>query len=169
MKRITFVLSLLLASNSYAQQQLTTTTITATMGGNVNCIGIVTNVTRTQDSSGSLQTWINFTIRQCQNGETIPTYFIASYNSKIPDSDFTTDRLGARVITNSPYGKVDLTWVLTKDNHTSYNATWMTEVINQSTIKQSQNDETTSAKITGVIGSYIADRPGYFQTSSVKK
>jgi hypothetical protein len=169
MKRtILSLLFLAIALPTYAQQ-ITTVTTTATEGGNLNCIGISTTVTRKQDSTGLTETWLSFTVKECRDGATIPNYYVATYNAKIPDTDFISSRTGARLSTNSPYGKVDLTWTLTGDSHQKYVANWILDVLNQPTTRQTQTQDISSAKITGNIASWIADRPGYFSIDEFKK
>jgi hypothetical protein len=169
MKRtILSLLFLAIALPTYAQQ-ITTLTTVASGGGNVNCIGITMSVNRVQDSTGTIQTWLSFAVRECRDGATIPNYYLATYNAKIPDTDFVNTRTGARLSTDSPYGKVDLTWTLTGDSHQKYVANWIIDIVNQPTTRQTQTQDITSAKITGNIGSWIADRPGYFSIDEFKK
>jgi hypothetical protein len=153
---------LIVASSAQAQ---TTTTTTVSFGGIVNCQAISMNITRVQN--GDTKTTIDFSIKECYPGETYPQKSIASLNSPIPNSDFTTDRSGAHLITNSPYGPIDITWTITKDSHTSYDATWTWYTPNNS--RQTQNDDNQSARATGNIGSWVIDKNGYFTTSVFKK
>lgn len=161
MKKIMFLLLFLPATLS---AQTTTTTI-ATLGGVVNCQSIALTVTRVQN--GEIKTTIDFSIRECENGGTVPTKSTAFYYSPITNTDFTTDRTGAHLITNSPYGPIKIDWIITKDSHSSYDATWTWYTPNQA--RQTQNDDNQSAHAIGNIGSYSVDRNGYFTTSVFKK
>lgn len=162
MRKILFIGFLFIASTVQAQ---TTTTTTLSLGGVVNCQSIVLTVTRVQSSD--TKTNIYFEVRECDTGYTIPNKVIEFYSSPIQNTDFTTDKSSAHLITNSPYGPIKIDWNVTTVSHSTYDATWTWYAPNNN--RQTQNDDFKSAHAVGNIGNYTVDRNGYFTVSVFKK
>jgi hypothetical protein len=157
------MLALITAPPLAAQQPTTTTTTSVSLAGIINCQAISLTAQRVQATT--LQTTVDFSVRDCLPGSTVPDHAVAFFHSAIPNADLTLDKAGAKLLTTSPYGLMTVLWTIAKDSLSTYDATW--RIFAPITRKQTQHDEFQSVIATGTVGStfVIGQRGGFFTTS----
>jgi len=163
MRRATVILALalaVLAESASAQDR--TTTQSAGISGTTNCTFIQGTATRTVQTSGATQTWLQISVKTCPTGSTVPTTLEFSRYLVIPDTDLQFTSRGAQLHTSIPEGEVVLSWTVTRATHNSYQASWIWDGDAETPRRQSDQSDTYSATPTGTVGSRIADgRTGY--------
>lgn len=151
----------LMTHPAHGQAPVTTKTTTLNFGGVINCQAIQLVVARIDGAQ--TETSVDFSIKECEPGQTVPTKFVAFFHSVIANQDFTLGTGVAKLLTASPYGPLTIDWAIQKDLTSSYDATWRTFATHR---KQTQHDEFFAATATGTIGSYqVGQRIGQFSTS----
>jgi hypothetical protein len=130
----------------------TTQTLTASAYGRQGCRAALINVSRVTDESGP-RAYASYTVWGCAAGKVDPDQIIAQQSLAVGEAQFLVGQGGQAwsLSLSSPDGAVNLVWTPDGKVHTTYDATWTSQIVGKTPTKTTSSVTTDSAPPVGTL------------------